>query len=908
MRRIGILILLLLLVSVTMAQDDQQLIVEQYTLDNGLEVILVEDHSAPTVAVDIWYNVGGANDPDGRSGFAHLFEHMMFQGSANIEKGELDRLISAAGGIFNAYTDIDVTAYWDAVPSHQLPLALWLEADRLASLAVTQTNLDNQRAVVIEEYQLRVGNSPYGEAIEELFTLPHQYAPYQKRVIGSIEDLNAATVDEIREFHDTYYATNNATLVVAGDIDFELTKELIDQYFAPIPGKDDPPELPTFELTQQDEAEFITVEDPLANLPALLIGYETPPRSADDYAAVELLARILGEGDSSRLAVLLLDSGRALAAQTVVFSNRGPSLFGVFLLPNMGVELEEVEQIYYDELTNIAENGVDETELEKVINQIRSERIVGLESAFDLAESVQAANYYFGDPQAVFGEIDRFEDVTVDDIQRVVNEYLAQEDRHVITVVPSEATTAEDPEPVIGEAGDDEPDFFYVLEQSAPPDPLPVTELTLPNITETTLDNGLDVIVVEQPSIPIISLDMFFPGGQAAEPDGLAGISDIAGFLLTRGTDTRSAQDIARTIEQVGGVTGGGAGRDSISVGIFALAEDTDLAFELLGDMVLNPIFPQEEIDVQIEASLTNLEFIFSDPGSLANRTFNRLIYAGHPYGNSVTEDSLNAITRDEVVAFYKAQNSPDRAFLVVAGDITADEAIALAEATFGEWEADDDAQAVEFPSLETPEERVVYLVDRPGSTQAEFILGNPGVYGNDDGRYELQVMNQILGGGFSSRLFQNIREEKGYTYGIGSGFSYPADQGIFLITAAVRNEVADLALQEILNEIERIQSEPVPTDELEDTREGMIGRFALALEGYQDFVDQLASFKLRGIPASDIGIYPERVAAVDQDAVLAAAQATILPENFLIVVVGDASVLEPALSEIVTVEVIEAE
>ncbi|MAS36681.1 MAG: hypothetical protein CL610_21940 [Anaerolineaceae bacterium] len=895
------------------AQEDtsEALDVLEYTLDNGLEVLLVEDHSAPTVAINVWYHVGGANDPEGRSGFAHLFEHMMFEETAHIETGEIDRLITSAGGSLNAYTDTDVTVYYEILPSHQLPLGLWLEADRMASLAVNQANFDNQRAVVIEEYKLRVGNAPYGEALQTLFTRPFDYEPYQKRTIGSIEDLNNATVEDVRNFHSTYYLPNNATLVVAGDIDFEQTQTLIDSYFVGIPAGDEPPMLPDFDLAQQAEAEVITIEDGLANLPATLIGYETPPRIDEDYAALELLARILSAGNSSRLAVSLLDTGMAVQADTILFGQRGPSLFGVLLVPNATVPPEDVEQVFYDELDRIREEGVRADELEKAINGIRSERILGLESAFNLAESVQAANYYFDDPQAVFGEINRFEEVTSEDIQRVLDAYLAPEDRHVINVVPSDAVPAADAEPVVGgtEAESDEPvEYDYVIDQDTPPEPLPITEFTLPPITEITLDNGLEVIVVEQPSIPIISLDLFQPGGESAAPADLAGLASITGGLLTRGTETRSAQDIASTIEQVGGGMGSESRTDALAAGVFALSEDTELAFELLGDVVLNPTFPEEELEILREASLTSLEFALADPAAQAGRTFGRLLYGAHPYGNTATPETVQAVTRQDVIDFYESQNNPDGAFLIVAGDITADRALELAEATFGDWESSGEAQVIEFPELEARAESEIFLVDRPGSSQAQFIIGNLGPVGNTDDLYAIRVMNEIFGGNFSSRLSQNIREDKGYTYGIYSSFSLPADRGVFRISAAVRNEVAGAALEEILSEIDRIQTEDVPADELNDVTSGMVGRFALGLETYQQFVDQIAAFKLRGVPISALEDYPESVAGIDQAAVMDAAQAYIQPDQFLIVVVGDASVLEPQLADIAPVTVVEAE
>ncbi|MBC7811961.1 MAG: insulinase family protein, partial [Burkholderiales bacterium] len=859
MKRSVLLLCLLTLFSlsgyvITQAQDDEtSLDVIEYTLANGLEVILVEDHSAPTVAVDIWYRVGGANDPAGRSGFAHLFEHMMFQGSAHIGKGELDSLIEAVGGnIPNAYTDAEQTAYFQIVPSQQLPLALWVEADRMASLAVNQTNFDNQRAVVIEEYQLRVGNAPYGEAFEEIFTAPLDYAPYRQRVIGSIEDLNAATLDDVREFHATYYVPNNATLVVAGDFDAEQTRTLIDEYFGDIPAQAEPPELPAYEPTERGGAERVTLEDPLIADPALLIGYAGPPRADDDYPALELATRILGAGNSSRMAQAFLDTGLAADASILADGNTGPSIVIGYVFPNSGVALEEVEQVYNGEIERIMTEGVDADELEKAINQISSERLVGLETAADLAEAVQDANHFFDDPQAVFGELEEFRAVTSEDIQRVVGEYLAPEDQYIMTVVPGEPTTADDPEPVVGGTGspeDDEVEPTFTIEQETPPDALPINEFVLPQITEATLDNGLDVIVVERAELPIISLDLFLLGGRSAESAEQAGVSALAANLLTRGTETRSAQDIASAIEQVGGIIGAEAREDGLSMGVFALKEDQDLAFDLLGDIALHSTFPEGELDIQRDIMLTDLAYSLTVPDEIATRTFLDLVFGDNPYGGVPTEDSLAALEREDIVDYYNQHLNPERAFLIIAGDVTVDEALAMAEATFGDWEAPGDAAEIAVPATPVSAEPAIYLVDRPGSTQATFLLGELGISGDSPDRYEIQVMNQILGGSFGSRLVRQLREELGYTYSISSGFNTPAEQGYFRVRASVRNDVAGPALQAILDEIEAIRSEPVSTDELADVQANIVGRFALRLETYQDFVDEIAALKLAGLP-----------------------------------------------------------
>ena len=901
----------LLLVSQPIAAQDQTALdLEAYTLGNGLEVILVEDHTAPVVAIDVWYHVGGANDPAGRSGFAHLFEHMMFQGTANMGKDDLQRLINDAGGNYNAYTSIDQTAYYETLPAHQLPLGLWLEADRMASLAVTQTNLDNQRAVVIGEYQQNYGGAPYGFGILELITAPYDYEPYQRAPIGRIEDLNLATVAEIAAFHAIYYVPNNATLVVAGDFEPAAARELIELYYAPIPAGATPPALPAWSPVQQAEASFVTLEDDLIRIPAVLIGYETPPRQHPDYPAMEILNFVLSTGDSSRMQQSLIETGLAIVADTLVSDNFGPSLFGVLLLPNLGtIAPAELEQLYYAELDLILAEGIPQADLDKAINILRAGSISSLESAFGIAERVQTANFYYGDPGAVMTEIDRFTAVSSEDVQRVIREYLSPEDRHVIYINPGASVQMAEPVPFVGATNtpaDDAFDADFALAITEPPSPFEEIAFNLPTITENKLANGLTVVVIEAPELPMLTADLIFRGGGMIAPAENAGIVGVMADLLTKGTISRSAFDIAVEIESRGGAVYSYAGSDMVGAGIFALIEDADLAFDLLGDIVLNPRFPQAELNVQITQRRSSLEAALVNPRSQAGRAFSRLVYGAHPYGNQLTLDTLATIDQASVQALYASIRDPANAILIIAGRITTEEALALAEITFGGWVGDGDPPTIDFPPVDNGVGALdIVLIDIPGAEQAEIILGNIGIRGDDPDRYVLSVMNNILGVGLPSRLSQNIRESKGFAYGIGSSFSFPRDIGLFRVSTNVRPETVASALTEILFELERMRTEPVSGVELTGVRDGMIGRFALSLETYQALVANIAAYMIRGLPIGDIALYPDRIAEADPASVIDRA-VRYLPTDLLVVVAGDAAVLLEQLQTLGPVTIVQ--
>ena len=895
-----------------------------YELDNGLQVILVADHSAPTVAVSIWYKVGGADDPMERSGFAHLFEHMMFQGSANVPRGRHADWISAAGGNHNASTGIDRTNYFEELPAHQLPLALWLEADRMRSLVVDDANFRREREVVKEEYRQRIENQPYGEAFLTLQTIAFDYEPYRTPVIGSIEDLDRANVDEVRRFHDTYYTPANAVLTVAGDIDLEESRALIERYFGNIPRQAAAPALPEYTFSPQHGEQAVTIEDGLARVPAIFMVYRIPPRGHEDYYAAELLSAILGDGDSSRLASALVDTGLATIASSTTLDNLGPSLFYVVLVPNPGIDAGELARIYDEELIRVRNEGVTDNELAKAINGTLTSRIGGLQDALGLAESVQEANLYLNDPGAVLTELEHYRAISTEDIQRVVEEYLSPEHRNTVNVVlagednqqipgdvTSVPTSAGDQEVEIEEPDETLPDIETLTSagedvanpQGMLPEPLPVKEFAVPEMIEGTLGNGLKVIVAPQRSLPYLTIQLILPGGESAAPAEFSGLSEFTADLLPRGTESRTAQQIAQTIEEAGGDLSASAYDNLMKVGVTILSDYTDLALGILEDVALHATFPDEEIAIQRQRALTGLQAALASPTEVGHRAFNAIVYGEHPYGHNTTEESLSAITRIDIDAYYRKQLDPRTAMLVFAGDISVEEAMAKAEAIFGGWAPDAPVSGLVFPDPPTRENHIVYLVDRPGSTQAEVVVGHLGLHGASPDRYAAQIANQVLGADSSSRLFRNLREEKGFTYGVYSGFSFPRGIGKFVVHAAVRSEVVVPAIREILAEMERMRDTAVPEEELDNAKAYLTGSFALRLETVRDLANQIISLEMRDLPLSDLRVYPQTISRLDERAVLEAAQKYLHPDVAAIVVVGDADRILADLREIAPVK-----
>jgi zinc protease len=446
-RTLGAAGLILASATAAAAQSTPRIEFEEFTLPNGLRVIVHEDHSTPIVAVNVWYDVGSAHEAPGRSGFAHLFEHMLFQETENLDQGEVMRLIPAAGGEFNGTTNQDRTNYFEILPANRLNLSFWTHRERMAKLQVTEENFHREREVVKEERRLRIENQPYVEALWlALDTLANDWLPYDHYVIGSMEDLDAATVDDVREFYRRYYVPNNATIVVAGAVTVEEVRRLAEQYFGDIPrGPDMAPLPPPTPTPRTDGERRAVVEDRLATLPALAMAFNIPPHEHRDTYALQLLASILSTGESSRLhRRLVKEEKAALSVGAGLNSRLGPGMFMFFALPNQGVTLERLEELILDEIAKLLRDGVTERELQKAKNQFRANQILQYQTVFARTDALHHFRRYHGDPAEINRDLDRYMAVSTADVLEVAKKYLTEANRTVMTVVPAQAASASD--------------------------------------------------------------------------------------------------------------------------------------------------------------------------------------------------------------------------------------------------------------------------------------------------------------------------------------------------------------------------------------------------------------------------------------------------------------------------------
>lgn len=917
--------------------EDYALETVDYTLPNGLRVILAQDSSAPVVAVDLWYHVGGANDPEGRAGFAHLFEHIMFEGSENIAEGEWDRLLEPIGARNNAYTVNDQTVYWEVAPSYELPRILWMEADRMRSLNVTEEAFVNQRDVVIQEYNQRYANAPYGLANTRLFTQPMaEWFPYARPVIGDVEDLQAATFAEVAAFHEQYYKPNNATLAVVGDIDIAQTQALIQAYFADIPAGEPvpsilaeypmPADFPVVETDPETGCLIGTHEtliDPQIRVPRWALTVVAPPRGDPDYYALDLLTGILSAGNASRLERNIVQQGEATAAFVGTNPLLGATILYGIVIPNSGQPVEPVMDRVLEEIAAIRSEGVTQAELDRIKRQLVVNALTSYRaSVYDTAEWLQDATQVFDNPDSIVAELEMYEAVTLEDIQRVAQTYFCERPMNTQLVL-----SQGEPELIEGAAGEAEPvevtptgvvSETLVLPQSeiaalpagtvttnTVPGPLGEATADFPPSVTFTLDNGLKVIFVEQHEVPKVQLQLVVGGSDKAAPPEQQGVASLMAALLTQGTVKKSAETIATLIESVGGSISASAVLEWTQVSVNALTTDVELAFDLLSEVARYSVFPPSEFAVAQTQELTLLDLNAGDPATLADRQFSRVAFPGHPYGYLETTETVSNLTRQDVREFHRTYYRPNNALLVIVGDLSAEEARRLTEDAFGAWMSKEVPDYLDYPARGTADTSVIYLVDRPDSEQATIQIGNVAIDARNPDRYALEVANAVLGSGSSSRLFVNLREDKGYTYGVFSRFARPNDEASFRVIGNFNPANAGDAIREILMELERMQAEPISEQELSDAKGKIIGGFALAMEDPSVYADQLAVRALTGVPLEELDQYLPAIEAVTAEEVQAAAVQYIDTESPIIIVVGNADVLRPQLEEIAPVRVV---
>jgi zinc protease len=943
----------------------------EYRLRNGLRVILHEDRSTPIVGVNLWYHVGSKDEVPGRTGFAHLFEHMMFQGSKNYDDDYFKPIQQIAGGNLNGSTNPDRTNYWEVVPSNFLELALFMEADRLSGLldVLDEKKLANQREVVKNEKRQNYDNQPYGlvgaRINETLYPKNH---PYHWLTIGSLDDLSAASLDDVKDFFRRFYTPNNASLAISGDFDPKEARRLVDKYFGPIPRG---PEVkkPVAPAVSLDGVKRVGMEDRVT-LPRLYMVWHAVPQYTPDEPALDTLASVLAGGKSSRLYKSLVYE-RQVAQSVAAFNNAGElaGTFRVVVTAKPNVKLAELEGAVGEEIERLKEQPVTNEEIERAYNAREAGFIYSLQSVGGFGGKNDQLNQYatyLNNPGYFQEDLARYRRVTADDLRRAAQKYLT-DNRLVVTVTPrargGERAAATGPAPESPaqaaaqqqqqqagaqpaatpasaqpagaqtqpkaeaaattpagaappttssaaavnrdsakekerERAEDEARLNALLARLGKPKPDPA--LRLPPVQRRRLSNGLEVLIVEHPELPVVDLSLVFKSGAASDPAERPGLATLTADLLDEGTKTRSALDISNQLADIGAQLSVGAGWDSTSASLTTLTRHLDRALEIYADVVLNPAFPENDLKRLRSSRLTALQQQRDNAQSIADRVYASLLYGGkHPYGRSLIGDarSTEAVSAEDVRRFYSAHYVPNNAALVVVGDVTPARIVPKLEKAFGAWKGGQTPQTNLTPDVPARERAAVYIVDRPGAAQSVIQIGHVGVARSTPDYFPLLVMNTILGGQFTSRLNLNLRESKGYTYGARSGFSYRRGAGPFSASAGVQTAVTKESVAEFLKELRGIRGDvPVTERELEFAKQAIVRGFPRSFETPGQIGNRLTDLVVYGLPDDYFNNYAARVNAVTLADVRRVAEKYLDPSRAAVLVVGDRREIERGL------------
>jgi zinc protease len=893
---------------------------QERTLANGLRVYALRDTTTPNVAVQVWYDVGSKDDPKGRSGFAHMFEHLMFKATRNLVSEQMDRLTEDVGGYNNASTNDDYTNYYEVIPANHLQRLLFAEADRMASLVVEPTSFGSERDVVKEELRQSTLARPYGKLFSVyLSAASYSRHPYARSTIGNIENLEAASIDDVRAFHATYYRPDNAILVVSGNFDPNQLDAWIDQYFAKIAKPAGA--IPRVTATEPERTKPVsyTVYEANTPLPAVAISWHVPADRDADIPALTVLQTILATGESSRLYEnLVYREQLAQDAAALLDTKQATGNLVAYAILAGGKTVEAGEAALKREIARFRDAPVSAAELAEAKNEILTASIKSRETAEGKARILASSVIIDGDPRAADRQLAAIARVTIADVQRVAKKYLGDRQAATIRYLPDTAKPA-------GATGDTiavastvmtedlkAPARIDVVTPAAegqrlmPPPPAAPVAATLPKPVEVALANGMRLITVERHDLPLVTAAIVATGGGATDPAARAGAANLTAELMTKGTTTRSATEIARQIESLGASIASSADRDGASVAVTVKSDQLTKAMPILADVATHPAFAAEEIERARAQAIDGVQVAMKNPAQLAGLVATRAVFGDGPYAAPLegTPTSLKAITRDDITTSYRKTWSPAKTTLIMVGDVTPAAAKAIAEQQFGAWRPAAIASTADRQAA-LPKPRVI-VVDMPGAGQAGVVVARPGITRADPRYYPLSVANTVLGGGFSSRLNQEIRIKRGLAYGAGSSVQARRSAGINAARTQTKNVTAPEVVSLIVSEMARMGMAPVPASELETRKAVLVGGFGRAIETTDGIADIIGDYVVQAVPLAELGLYTGKVEAVDPAAVQSAASTLLDPTAASIVVVGDAKqFIDPLRKAYPSVEVI---
>jgi zinc protease len=861
--------------------DDVAIAWERFRLPNGLTVIVHEDRKVPLVTVNIWYRVGAKDEPAGQSGFAHLFEHLMFGGSKHVQGSYINKMLEVGATELNGTTNHDRTNYFQTVPTHALDYALFAESDRMGHFydTISQETLDLQRGVVQNEKRQTEGQ-PYGLIGERIahatYPLGH---PYAHTVLGAMRDIEQASLDDVRRWFKTYYGPSNAVLVLAGDIDVATAREKVARYFGDIPAGP-PLSRPLSWIARREGLRREILEDRVPNA-RLLMAWNVPEAGSLDALALELAGEALGGGFSSRLHRRLVQE---LKLATDVFAGLSSRLisgqFYVSASLRQGGDVAELECAVADVLAGFLAEGLGVDELARIRIRRNASLIRHLGSTQAVADLLAMNEVFFGDPDFYRRQIEQEARLTPEQVLASAQQWLA-DGAYVLHVLPFTAQQTALP------AG---------VDRSTPP-VLPAPQgISFPPLQQARLSNGVRVLLAERHELPLVQCKLLLAGGSTLEPAGAMGLGQLMTQLMSCGAGERDSLAFSNAAQDQGAILGAGCGLDFAGLRLSALKSRLGDSLDLFADMVLRPRFDETELQRVRTAQLESIAQQQAQPASALNRVLPGLMYGrGHAYARVPTGlvSTVSALGREQVLAFHRRLLDPEGAVLMVAGATTLAEILPQLEARFGAWQRGEVRTAVE-PGPAVPVPPGIYLLDRPGAAQTSIIAAMlaPGF---DAAREPaLSAVNHILGGSFASRINMNLREAKHWTYGVSGGFSAAGMQRIYSVSTAVQADKTADSLREIQQELaDMLAGKPVQPAELHAMQQSTILALPAKVQTLDGLMGAMEMICCHGLALDYWSGHAERVRALDLPQVQAGAAALIAAARPVWLVAGDRALIE---------------
>jgi zinc protease len=882
---------------------------EKITLDNGLDVVFHQDKSDPLVSVAIMYHVGSNREKPGRTGFAHLFEHMLFQESEHVPQDQFFKKIQDAGGTLNGGTWQDGTVYYEVVPKNALEMVLWMESDRMGYLlnTVTETAFDNQQEVVQNEKRQRVDNRPYGHTgyviDKNIYPAGH---PYNWQVIGELEDLQNATVEDVKEFYKKFYGPNNATLVIAGDFEGADAKTLVEKYFGEIArGEDVAPMEP--QRVTLDQSVRLYHEDNFAQAPQLNMIWPTVEQFSKDAYALDFLGEILSSGKKSPMYKVLV-ADKKLTSSTRA-SNRSQEIAGVFritLTANQGVNLDSLESGVYAAFDKFETDGITDKDVDRIKAGIETDFYNGISSVLGKSFQISSYNVFAKDPSFIKNDIANIQAVTKEDIQGVYDRYIKGKPFVLTSFVPKgqldlaasncvKATVVEEEikenvEKQVAEKKETPEPTPSSFDRSIEPAKGPNPELTIPNQWEATLANGMMVFGIVQDELPLVQASLVIKGGQMQDDINKIGIANLMTDILREGTATKTPEELEEAIAMLGADISMFTSKEGITFTMSSLKRNFPATLDLFEEMLLTPRWDETQYKLMMTRNINSLKRSEGNPNYVAQKVYNKLLYGtdhilGNPSGGYV--ELIEDISMDDLKSFYEKNFSPSISSFHIVGDFTQEETLVVLKDLETKWAAKEVVfKEYEEPAL--PSKPSMYFVDFSDAKQSVINIGNLSIPRTHEDYYAATVMNYKLGGSFSGVVNLILREEKGFTYGARTGFRGSENTGVFTASSSVRTNTTFESVKIFKEEMEKYRN-GISQDDLDFTKNALINSNARRFETLGALIGMLQTRSKYGFSADYIKEQEKVVSEMTLEKHKALAQKYLMPDQMSYFVAGDA-------------------